>query len=212
MEIIRNKLFELSISEHPKADRTKLSQKIEYVLSAEKITIENFISKNNLSEIEKSPQWKILFEFLLDEISLKFKETEDYFTLIGPPVDNNGEEDMDIGSSNDVLSDALRNPLTIEYRDPVLALKLIEKYYPLPYFEKEAYKLRLIKKIIDKEIGLVDELQIQAPPIKIENFLSEAGILSLQRRAAIRIKLLWKKSIQKALKRPVSDYIDEQLN
>lgn len=98
------------------------------------------------------------------------------------------------------------NPLTIEERSPDLALILIDKLYEeLPFFEKEAFKLRILRKsgffntTPERKmfIGSSDYLSNLGAEFGILTMLfSEEEILSLQRRAAIRIEAIWEERLR----------------
>lgn len=239
MERIKEELYRICREKHPRATEESINSKINAVLSEEDNTkiIENYMA-NKDSVKENNLKWAVIISFLVDEVELKFKEAEDFFNINRGKVDvNTGETIYPIRSktgkvvtgsldkieglnyidiSNDLikvgsLEVLLRNPLVLEEKSPIEALKIIEKYYDLPYFEKEAFKLRVFKKIENPHNAIKDN-RISPPIINLESLFSAEGILSLQRKAAIRIRIMWKHHIYKVLIKPYYDIIKNGLN
>ncbi len=112
------------------------------------------------------------------------------------------------------------NPLSFE-RDAKIGflIELIDKYYDeLSFWEKEAYKLRILR-----DHGFFDnspETRISISNSTYFNKLctefglitmvfSDEEILSLQRRAAIKIKLYWPKKIKQKVREHIQKVLDE---
>lgn len=115
----------------------------------------------------------------------------------------------------------LKNPLVLEENDSLKALEIVEKYYDLPFFEKEAYKLRILRKIkndprdyfVKQKVKYLYKIRSITTEHGILTMLfSESEILSLQRKAAIRIRTSWKNKMKERLTSPYSALLDNKLN
>jgi hypothetical protein len=111
------------------------------------------------------------------------------------------------------------NPLTIEERSPDLALVLIDRYYDeLPFFEKEAFKLRILRKSGFYESKPERKLFIKTSEYFIKlgaeyglltMLFSEEEIRTLQHCAAIRIRTIWKNLLNNRIMKHTLPILEE---
>lgn len=80
----------------------------------------------------------------------------------GPMGTETGDDEA-IEEPIDPISQIIKTPLDFEEGNPKLAILLIDKFFSLPAIEKEAYKVRIKKKEIQRQI---DELKNQEHIIK----------------------------------------------
>ncbi len=236
MDKIKKELFRRIRDERPKAKEESIKSKINDVLKIDIDLVKSCTDVNNRHYLQPfGKQWELLISMLYDEVELIFTRIDEkYNRQYGVTNIKSGEQEYlkksfgkatkvpleeiegnpySIQDSEEDLQNAVHelliNPLVLERYDLFKALEVIQKYYPLPYFEKEAYILRLKRKIKQANIGYEESFE---DSYTIESFLSEKGILSFQRRAAIRLKLLWRKEIIRRLKAPYSDIIQQGLD
>ncbi len=236
MDKIEKELFRRIRVEHPKSKDESIKSKINIVLKNDADLVQSCTDVNNKHYLQPfGEKWELLISMLYDEAELIFAKNDEKYNRQDGVTNTKTEEQeylqnrfgkvkkipleeiegdpYTMQDSAEVLKNAVQelliNPLVLERYDLFKALEVIQKFYPLPYFEKEAYILRLKRKI--KQANLEYDESV-GDSFSLESFFSEIGILSFQRRAAIRIRIRWKKEILRRLKEPYFDIVKQGLD
>ena len=241
MEQIKIELFKRIRQKHLRVKDEQIREKISNVLlnKDNKDLLKDYTNISSEYYLEPScEKWELLISMLFDEVEIIFTINDENWNInYGKTNTSTGEKEYSIKSfgkiknvsiegiegdpytiidseenKKSVLQSLLRNPLVLEHNDPLKALTIIQDYYPLPFFEKEAFKLRLIRRIEYEQPDFPKNNKVVTTAINLESIFSREGILSLQRKAAIRIRVLWKGYIKSRLAKPYSDIIDNGLN